>query len=328
MLKKIFPAGVGNAPYNSFKLILVAEGYLAAESAKFAGDCVDLIEALLDITPFNLTRAHPHWLSVYSSYTQSANAGPAINQAAQAGRTLFDSSLTTATGVLSVSQPKFNTYVAAETIAVEGSATPLAGMCVQGGRSYAKTGTLIVVLLPPVVGQPAGGEAESALGANDYHFVAVTKDGRYEQVVARSIGQCLGLGDEFELAGAANLAPSSPIAGDILKYNLQYFEAAPPNPISADLKWYRLFSATKRVGAPSIHANLDTATPGRALDPVPTTHAEVEFWEGAGGYRSKVWRAASDCLMRRRIGDGTLPVRAASVPFCRVCRHHIADVVR
>jgi hypothetical protein len=44
MLRKLFPGDFSNSPYDSFKLVLVAEGYLANETARFIGDCVDLIE--------------------------------------------------------------------------------------------------------------------------------------------------------------------------------------------------------------------------------------------------------------------------------------------
>ena len=44
MLRKLFPGGFSNSPFNSFKIVLVAEGYLANETALFIGDCVDLIE--------------------------------------------------------------------------------------------------------------------------------------------------------------------------------------------------------------------------------------------------------------------------------------------
>ena len=116
MLRKLFPSGFSNSPFNSFKLVLVAEGYRAGETARFIGDCMDLIEALFSTAPFGLTRMRPGWLSIYVGFTPSGQSGPAINTPAAASRTAFESSLTTATGVLTLSQAKINAWSAAETL--------------------------------------------------------------------------------------------------------------------------------------------------------------------------------------------------------------------
>lgn len=327
MLKKIFPAGVGNTPQNSFKLVIVAEGYLAPESASFIGDCVDLIEALLRTTPFNLTRAHPHWLSVYSAFQPSAQRGPAIDVAATAGRTAFESSLNSGARQLTVNQTKVNAYVAAETILLGADEIPLPEFCSLGGPSSGLNGTLIALLLPPIAGQPAGGEVEGVPGANDYHFVATSKDGLYNQVVGRGIARCLGLGDEFELAGAAFGAPAGQAAPDSGPYNLQYFQNGPPNPITGDVKWYPLFSAIERTLVPAIHPKANPGTADITIDSPPVTVAGVQFWEGGGAYRTQIWRTAHDCLMRRRIGDSTRPVRTGAAPFCPACRFYLSNVI-
>lgn len=327
MLKKLFPTGIGNTPLDSFKLILVAEGYLAAENAAFAGDCVDLLERLLATTPFNLSRGHPHWLSVYGAFQASAQSGPAIDTPAAAGRTMFESSLNTATGVLTVNQAKVNAYVAAETVPFGVGSEALAEFCAVGERSYGLTGALIVLLLPAIAGHPNGGEAENAPGANDYHFVATSKNGVYQQVVASALARCLGLGDEFELAGANQLSPGDEGIPVTRHFNLEYFETGPPNPITGATKWFPLFSAVERTLVPAIHPKADPTTPDTSLDSPPATAAGVQFWEGGGGYRTKIWRTSHDCLMRRRIGDQALPVRATPVPLCPACRFHLSRVI-
>ncbi|CAE6794365.1 M64 family metallopeptidase [Nitrospira defluvii] len=125
MLRKLFPGGFSNSPYNSFKLILVAEGYLANETARFIGDCVDLIEALFGTAPFGLTRMYPGWLSIYAGFTPSGQSGPPINTPAPANCTEFESSLATTTGVLSLNQLKINAWVAGETLLADSEETPL-----------------------------------------------------------------------------------------------------------------------------------------------------------------------------------------------------------
>ena len=89
MLRKLFPGGFDNSPYNSFKLVLVSEGYLANETARFIGDCVDLLEGLFNTAPFGLTRMRLGWLSIYAGFTPSGQSGPAINASAAANRTAF-----------------------------------------------------------------------------------------------------------------------------------------------------------------------------------------------------------------------------------------------
>jgi hypothetical protein len=327
VLKKIFPAGVGNSPQNSFKLILVAEGYLAAESAKFMGDCVELIERLLETTPFNLTRTHPHWLSVYAAFQASANSGPAIDTPAAAGRTIFESSFNSAGRALSINQAKVNAYVGGETVPMGANCVPLPEFCVVADPSYGGGGTLIVLLLPAIASHPEGGEAENAPGANDYHFIATSKDGLYHQVVARTLARCLGLGDEFELAGNPYLQPSGGDIPEVLHFNLEYSESGPPNPLTSETKWYPLFGALDRNVTPTIHPKSSPTNPDLVLDSPPVTVFRVEFWEGGAGYRTKVWRTAHDCLMRRRIGDMTLPVRSGTVPFCPACRMYLSDLI-
>src|SRR5688572_20560966 len=213
MLRKLFPGGADNSPYRSFKLVLIAEGYLATEVSAFIGDCVDTVEALFAVSPFGLTRARPWWLTVYAGFVASAQSGPAVNTVAAANRTAFESSLTTATGVLALNQNKVNAWVAGESLLVESVATPLQQFVTLGDLSAGRSGTLLAFLLPSIAGQPAGGEVEVFPGGPaDVHYIAVSKDGFYQQAISRTIARLLGLGDEFELAGAANLAPADQAA--------------------------------------------------------------------------------------------------------------------
>jgi hypothetical protein len=47
MASKIYPFGVGTPLDNCFKLILVAEGFTAAQRGDFAAICQDMLDALL-----------------------------------------------------------------------------------------------------------------------------------------------------------------------------------------------------------------------------------------------------------------------------------------
>lgn len=329
MLRKLFPAGFSNSPYNSFKLVLVAEGYLANETARFIGDCVDLLESLFNTAPFGLTRIRLGWLSVYAGFTASGQAGPSIDAAAPANRTAFESSLTTGTSVLALNQAKVNAWVATESLLVDGVSTPLQRYVSSGELSDGRIGTLLVFLLPAVAGHAAGGEFESTVSPGDAHYIAVSKDGLYQQAIARTIARLLSLGDEYELAGPANLAPADEeaFARQTFAYNLDRFPSGPPSPLDRTSKWYPLSGVSERTQLGGVHAKADPTTPDLTLDSPPTRHDRIELWEGGGGYRTKVWRSAHDCLMRRRIGDPGLPVRAARVPFCPACRYYLRGVI-
>jgi len=327
VLRKLFPGGFSNSPFNSFKIVLVSESYLANETAGFIGDCVDLIEALFDTAPFGLTRMRPGWLSIYAGFTPSSQSGPAINTPAAANRTAFESSLTTATGVLSLNQSKINSWVAGETLLADSVELPLSQFFTIGEPSSGFGGTLLVVLLPSVAGQPAGGEFYSVPGPKDVHYLAVSKDGFYQQAVARGIAAQVGLGDEFELPGTANLEPGTAGFAQTAAYNLQVFEGAPPSPIDSSSQWYALSGVSERNSTTGVHAKVDPTMPDVTIDAAPARQPRIEFWEGGGGFRTKVWRSAHDCLMRRRFGDATLPVRSAKVSFCPACRYYLRGVM-
>jgi hypothetical protein len=67
----------------------------------------------------------PGWLSIYAGFTPSGQSGPAINTPAGANHTAFESSLITATGVLSLNQAKINAWVAGETLLADSVGLPL-----------------------------------------------------------------------------------------------------------------------------------------------------------------------------------------------------------
>lgn len=91
MLRKLFPGGFSNSSFNSFKIVLVAEGCLANEAARFIGDCVDFIGALFNRAPFGLTLARPDWFGVHTAFATSSQSGPAIEAPVSADRTTFES---------------------------------------------------------------------------------------------------------------------------------------------------------------------------------------------------------------------------------------------
>ena len=328
MLRKIFPSDAESSFENSFKIILISEGYQSSESASFASSCIDFVDLFLDKAPFNLTRINSNWISVYSSFIASNNSGASIDSAAPANRTAFESSINTTTKLLSFNEQKINDHLDAETFLNGEDVAQFDKYIGKGEPVYGKSGCLPVLLLPAVAGHPSGGEYEKAINNNDYYFVATTQDGEWHQVIIRAVCKLLGLGDEYELEGSNFLAPSTDDAKSYLSYpNVQYFEQ-PPLTVTGLSKWYSMFSVTKRSMPPEIHAKTGLpSAPDNSINVQLTSNSEVAFWEGAAGYRTKVYRSSADCLLRRKIGHPQLLVRQQSVSFCPVCLQFLKTLI-
>jgi len=327
MLHKIFPSGVGNSIAHSFRLILVAEGFTQTQGPAFALACTELVQRLILLPPFNITRVRPEWLSVYRVFVPSANAGPASG-AVVAGRTAFDAAIDPGTGALTVDAVKVTADLDAQQFDDGGGAQPVAQFLRKGPLPNVGAGYLIALLLPSVAVPAQGGEYEHDPADDEYHFVATTMNGEWHQVIARGIGMSFGLGDEYESAGAPFLAPADGINKAMPYPNLTYFETNPTLNKDA-LRWRGLFSRAQLNSPAVIHAKAAgaAAAPDNSINPFPVTPGTVEFWEGGGRFRSKVFRSAKDCLMRRRIGDPALPVRTAPVPFCVACRSYLKHCI-
>jgi hypothetical protein len=316
MLQKVASPG-GPPPGHAFNVVLLAEGYLAAEGSAFHAACLDFVDRLLLVPPFNLTRINPGWLNVYKRFLPSGSAGPSAGPAA-AGRTVFESSLDAATGRLTASAARVVAVIDAETIEYAGSILPLNQFVGVSSRAAAGM-TLLVLLLPPHA-SPGGGELEYLPGAAEYYFVATTQNGEWHQVIMRAMAGMLGLGDEFELAGPEFLAPATGVDRAALYPNVVP-RVSPPLLNKDVARWRPLIGPARQNSPATVHPRTAPAgTPDNTLSAVPATPSEIEFWEGGAGFRTRVYRSAPDCLMRRRIGDGNLPVRQRRVPFCRVCR--------
>jgi hypothetical protein len=303
--------------------VLFAEGFVAAEESAFLAACAQFIQRLVATPPFNLTRISPQSLSVYARFMASGASGP-VTGARISGRTVFESAVDGA-GVLTVSPARVKAVVDAEEIRVAGVAAPLPAFVTPGEQTLGMRGTLLVLLLP----QQAGNGVEAELlpaSLDEYHCVATSLNGAWHQLVLRAMGAAFGLGDEFELPGPAWLAPA-PEEPWIPYFNLEYFDV-PPLVNRTSPKWRELFGPAAQNSPPVIHPKpLPAATPDTTLAAFPAMPDSVELWEGGGGYRTKVYRTAQDCLMRRRIGDPALPVRSAPVPFCLACRRFLSDCI-
>ena len=328
MLRKVFPAGVGGTtPYDAFKVVLLSEGYTAALQKDFQNSCQALVSRFLQTPPFNLTRLKPTWINFYTGFFPSSQSGAASGTSTP-GRTVFESAYTAGTKTLTINQSRVNAVIddPGTTLPFDNGTVPLSEICVKGSMSQERFATLIVMLLPPITGEPATIDTESAFGDTDYHFIATTTNNHWQQAIFRAIGSKLGLGDEFELPGPEFQAATK--QRDAPNINLQYLASAPATNRHPGLKWRHYFSLGEKILPPVMHPKAgDTSVPDNSISTVPLSPSSIEFWEGGGGFRTGVYRSAKDCLMRRRYGDSQLPVGAQPVPFCYVCRTYLKSLL-
>jgi hypothetical protein len=327
---RIFPY-LGNADTtNSFKLIFVSEGYLADEATKFYGDCLAFADNLIQMAPFNLSRITSCWLSIYTAFTPSGSSGPSIDTPATIDRTAFESTYMSATGALTFNQTKVNAFLDSLQFTDSFGTESFNAVVAKGEPVSAPAVSLVIILLPPLSGHPDGAEAENNPTDNDYYFVATTTDKLWHQVVIRGICQNIGLGDEFELDGATQLAPVvDPSVGSmLLPFNL-FYSTTTPGTAQDCLQWLPLFSSTQRSGPITTHPKSGTpANPDYTLEDPPLFHPVIEYWEGGGGYWTQIYRSAQDCLMRRKIGFPQLPLREQPLSFCPACYHYLKNITR
>lgn len=186
---------------------------------------------------------------------------------------------------------------------------------------------LLVVLLPPQGGGGFENEYERT-DSDGFYLVATSCDGHWEQVVLRSMGRLMGLGDEFENAEPKYEQPEKYIGKMIdsffpnLLYSTTTFSSVP----SADTKWHKL---NNKIGfdfpirrAPGHPQQADRSIPAHNFIP-----KNIELWEGGAGYRTQIYRSAHDCLMRRQIGNKNLPVRDSVVPLCPACSAYMLQQI-
>lgn len=325
MIHKLFPSG-GSSPAHSFNVLFLSEGFLAGENAAFHTACIEFLDRLLTKSPFNITRTNPSWSNFYKLFLPSANSGPASG-ISSANRTIFESSFDITSARLSVNAARVAEVVDSETIEILGATIPLSEFIGKGSRFLAGR-FLLVVLLPPNT-NPNGGEYEHEAPSNsEYYFVATTQNGHWHQVVLRAIAAQLGLADEFERTGTEWIEPVERLDKVSSHLNVLYLPTLPL--LNRDLPgWRSMISPAFQNAALSVHPhNGGVETPDNTTSPHPTMPDTIELWEGSGGFHTKMYRSAQDCLMRRQIGNINLSVRQNEVPFCRVCRKILQDVIK
>lgn len=325
----MFPAGQVDDNSAGIRITFIAEGFPKEDRRVFMDACSAFVDHLLQFTPFNLLRLVSAGLSIYAHFIESANRGPAINTVAAPNRTAFESSFSPSSNDFSINLAKVADQLEDLIITEAGEIAEEEPVSLEdehqapGLLDYDNLfrGSLVVFLLPQSDSYPMGIEMEFTPSENklDPWFIATSLTGLWHQVVIRAICKLLGLGDEYVNDDPAYDTPSPEVAQGIENtfYNLVRNVSSPP---SDNFKWYPIISPTRQGFPLTTHRHPESNVFASGLS---ATSDQVELWEGGGGYQTGIYRSARDCLLRRKIGDPSLPLRNEVVPLCPACEHHI-----
>jgi len=298
--------------YSTLKLFILSEGYVNQKS--FYTDCTNLQKKILSHTPFNIL-INASFIESSLIYIASEHHGPYLETFGNNLRLNFDTVLNEKSQLLTLNLSKLKDVL---TDLESQAISPLDGLSLKD--------VIIVVLTPSVSTNGIGGSVEYlSQSDDDPSFVATTTDGYWEQVVIRAIGRYFGLGDEFELDGADYLEPKlgNGVIIDEFRPNLIYDDFSLESMDLADTKWNALIPSNLKNQEQEIHRHVNH--PLHADDTI-SSYSSINsnvLWEGGGGFRTKIYRYAHDCLMRRRIGSKSLSIKTSKVPLCHICESYI-----
>lgn len=314
-LKIINPSSIFSI--NSYlKLFIISEGYVSQRS--FYDDCLSLYRKILLHAPFNIL-IDASFIEFFLFYIPAQHHGPYLEAYNNSLRLNFDTVLDEENEVLTLNHSKLND-VLTELDGQTGSSS-------DGASLMDSNSGIIVVLSPSVSTNGTGGSFEYlSQSADSPSFVATTTDGYWEQVVIRAMCRYFGLGDEFELNGSDFHEPEvgNGIFIDELRPNLMY----DPRPLErmelSNTKWNYLIPSVLKNREQEIHRHSNH--PQNADETFSSYNYSMSgnvLWEGGGGFRSKIYRYAHDCIMRRRIGSKNLPIKTTKVPLCHICESYM-----
>lgn len=323
ILKKLYPRNGDESYLTTTSLVFIAEGYTVAQETQFYQDVDQAFQRILDYHSLINLRRDNNSLSVYTLFIPSAQSGIASNATEAINRTPFESYLSNG---LHLNYNKIrdvldDAYFASYSNEQNKLSTRLVLMNSDELESLTKA--LPVFIFPNITSQV--GEFENLI-ANQYYYVATTLDNFYEQAILRAVFRLWGLGDEFELDGNGFLEPDDEVGTTINFLFPNLFYTANLNlisPSTPDFKWRNLFTSFDSTTITTHPHPGSVNTPDRTLPSIPFSYRKIELWEGGGGFRKKIYRVAQDCLLRRRIGDPTLPVKEKKIALCPVCEFSI-----
>lgn len=342
-LTRISPAPIDAAPARSFNLLLIGQGFSAAEFTAIAqrawADPAHL-HSITDTAPFGALRKR----SRVACYADDGTGVFLRMRQTPSNAAGMDGALAIPPDAATVLRDYLPLL---KIVADDGSETTADKVWLAQRRQVGSAGALIAILrngrLParnPPAAPPAAQPAELyQLDPTENYPVPVVavnvnwNDELWPLLIVRALAQNLGgLRDEFELPGdgfdhpAVELeqspAPNLLFIDQAARDQLAAGGAPPADLVKQALGAWRLPAGTA----------LDFFANGAPLGAAGGVH----LVEGGDGYRHQVLRSDFDCLMRRMPATVAAsvpnaagqPVRAANAPFCRVCREWLEAVLR
>jgi hypothetical protein len=299
----------------SIKLSIISEGYVDQQS--FLNDCFALHQKILSHTPFNIL-ADASFIESHLCYIPTEHHGPYTQAFNNTLKLNFDTVLDEQNERLTLNHSILNNILTELKLLTAGSS--------DDSSSQDSNQGIIVILSPGTSANGTGGSFEYRSQSKvTPSFVATTTDGYWEQVVIRAMCRYLGLGDEFELDGADFREPeiSDGFYIDEAMPNLIYDPTTLESMDFADTKWQVLIPSVLKNQEQEIHRHTNHPL---LADETFSLHSSISgnvLWEGGGGFRTKIYRYAHDCLMRRRIGSKNLPIKTSKVPLCHICESYM-----
>jgi hypothetical protein len=339
--KRVFPIAYVS-PVHALNILVMCDGLTADQEAEFKSLCKQLVDRLLAMTPFNLTRYYPGWVNVYRHFTPSI---------AGASKTAFGATFNLSSKVLAIDPALVSAEIKllkirgqqGESDKAATSLWPPGDRPVDVGDSSVYGAGIVVILVRSMFpGFDFVGETEhpgrrglEVEATSHPYIVATTTDGNWHQVVARAIAYRLGLGDEFELEDSGGKSFLKPTLRDGLIINVTYpnllyaetVSTGPPTPL--DLKWYDELRESEQRKPLSVRAHTGSGPDYTDYAPV-SGGPEIQLVEGGASYRTKVYRSAPDCLLRRRIGGHLstgLSLKKRELQFCTICRRYLRGII-
>lgn len=322
ILKKLYPRNGDESYLTTTSLVFIAEGYTATQESQFYKDVDQAFQRMLNYHNLINLRLNNNSLSIYTLFIPSLQSGIASSATEAINRTVFESYLSDR---LHLNYSKVEAVLEDTYFREISEETKLSDrLLVMNDEETSILHPAIPIFIFPHIPTQVG-EYENLLD-EQYYYIATTIDGYYEQVILRSLCKILGLGDEFELEGTDYLEPDEEMGESInLVFPNLFYTTTPQNvnPLNEDFKWGNLFTAFDTVSVP-VHTHPGPINdPDRSLPPIPFSYKSIELWEGGCGFRKNVYRSAYDCLLRRRIGDITLPLKTKKVSLCPICQIYL-----
>lgn len=319
---------INDLDYANTSLLFIAEGFTAQQEQLFYSTIFDIYDRISSYECFTKLKQDNSKIAFLSLYVPSANSGTATSASSAIGNTILESYID-AQG-LHIDYNKLETLINDSIIIRDGEEQLLSEnlIIMDDYFTYIVNDFIIPIVIFPDSTMPHG-ELEH-IESNHFYYIATTLDNYYEQIVIRGLAKISGLGDEFDVAGLDFEQPE-PETGEkinIVHPNLFYTEDANNLTYDSDsFKWVGLFpeSATSAV---NVHPHPSSGTvPDRNLPAIPFSYKTIEMWEGGGLYRKYVYRPSVDCLLRRKIGESTLPVKDKRVSLCPICMRFLEKLI-